>query len=140
MITALSEKECYSLLRGGRLARLACVADGFPYVVPVNYVFDGESFIVHSMPGRKVEAMRADPRVCLQVDEIESHLRWKSVLACGTYAEVSDAAARARALACILSVFPHLTPVETVIADDANAPSPVVFRVRVERVTGVKEG
>jgi nitroimidazol reductase NimA-like FMN-containing flavoprotein (pyridoxamine 5'-phosphate oxidase superfamily) len=140
MITALSEKECYSLLRGGRLARLGCVADGLPYVVPVNYVFDGESFIVHSMPGRKVEAMRAAPHVCLQVDEIESHLRWKCVLAYGTYAEVSNADERARALACILSVFPHLTPVETVIADDAGAPSPVVFRVRVLRVTGVREG
>lgn len=140
MITRLSEGEFYSLLRGGRLARLGCVAEGYPYVVPVNYVFDGESFLIHSLPGRKIEAMRANPRVCLQVDEIEGQLSWKSVLAYGTYVEITDAAERERALTCLLSLFPQLTPVEAVIAGDAAAPAPVVFRVRVERVTGIREG
>ena len=140
MITRLSEDDSYSLLRGGSLARLGCVAEGYPYVVPVNYVFDGDSFLVHSLPGRKIEAMRANPRVCLQVDEIEDQLSWKSVLACGTYIEITDAAERERALACLLSLFPQLTPVESLIAADAAAPAPVVFRVRVERVTGVMEG
>ena len=140
MITRLSEVESRALLRGSRLARLGCVAEGYPYVVPVNYVFDGESFLVHSLPGRKIEAMRADPRVCLQVDEIGDHLNWKSVLAYGTYEEITNAAARERAMICLLSLFPELTPVESLLAADAAAPSPVVFRVRVERVTGVTEG
>ena len=140
MITRLSKDESYALLRGSRLARLGCIAEGYPYVVPVNYVFDGESFLIHSLPGRKIEAMRADPRVCLQVDEIEDHLRWKSVLAYGTYREITGAAERERAMSCLLSLFPQLTPVESLLAADAAAPSPVVFRVRVERVTGVGEG
>jgi nitroimidazol reductase NimA-like FMN-containing flavoprotein (pyridoxamine 5'-phosphate oxidase superfamily) len=140
MITRLSKDESYSLLRGGRLARLGCVAEGYPYVVPVNYVFDGESFLIHSLPGRKIEAMRANPRVCLQVDEIGDQLSWKSVLAYGTYQEITAAAERGRALACLLPLFPQLTPVESLIAADAAAPDPVVFRVRVERVTGVMEG
>ena len=140
MITRLSEVESRALLRGSRLARLGCVAEGYPYVVPVNYVFDGESFLVHSLPGRKIEAMRADPRVCLQVDEIGDHLNWKSVLAYGTYEEITNAAARERAMICLLSLFPELTPVESLLAADAAAPSPVVFRVRVERVTGIAEG
>lgn len=140
MITRLSKDESYSLLRGGRLARLGCVAEGYPYIVPVNYVFDGDSFLIHSLPGRKVEAMRANPRVCLQVDEIEDQLSWRSVLAYGTYVEVTDAAERERVLACLLSLFPQLTPVESVIACDAGAPALVVFRVLVERVTGVGEG
>jgi len=140
MITTLSRDESYTLLRGSRVARLGCVAEGYPYVVPVNYVFDGESALVHSLPGRKIEAMRADPRVCLQVDEIEGHTKWKSVLAYGTYEEITASAERERAMNCLLSLFPQLTPVESLIATDANAPSPVVFRVRVERVTGVTEG
>jgi nitroimidazol reductase NimA-like FMN-containing flavoprotein (pyridoxamine 5'-phosphate oxidase superfamily) len=140
MITRLSKDESYKLLRAGRLARLGCVAEGHPYVVPVNYVFDGESFLIHSLPGRKIEALRADPRVCLQVDEIDGDLRWKSVLAFGAYLEVTEAAERERALNCLLSLFPQLTPVESVIAGDATAHAPVVFRVRVERVTGIREG
>src|SRR2546423_2032950 len=139
MITRLSKDESYALLRGSRLARLGCIAEGYPYVVPVNYVFDGEAALVHSLPGRKIEAMRADPRVCLQVDDIEDHMRWKSVLAYGTYEEITVAAERERAMNCLLSLFPQLTPVETLIAADATAPALVVFRVRVERVTGVTE-
>lgn len=140
MITRLSEGESRALLRGRRLARLSCIAEGYPYVVPVNYVFDGESFLIHSLPGRKIEALRADPRACLQVDEIEGLLSWKSVLVYGIYQEITNAAERERAMICLLSLFPELTPVESLIATDAAAPAPVVFRIRVERVTGIGEG
>ncbi len=40
----------------------------------------------------------------------------------------------------LLSLFPHLTPVESLMADDAAAPAPVTFRIRVEQVTGMREG
>ena len=140
MINRLSAEESYELLRGGRLAHLACVADGEPYVVPVNYAFDGESVYVHSLPGRKVDAMRADPRVCVQVDEVRGELGWRSVIAYGRYEEITREAERAQALNLLLSLFPRLTPVESLMAGDAASPAPVVFRVRVERVTGLREG
>ena len=140
MIERMSEEEARSLLRAGRLARLGCVADGYPYVVPVNYVFDGESVISHSLPGRKIDAMRAFPRVCLQVDEVRDQMRWKSVLVFGTFEELTNAGERERALGILLPLFPHLTPVESLIVADAGAPAPVVYRIRVERVTGIREG
>ena len=98
MIRNLSQDKSRELLRRGSIARLACVADNEPYVVPVNYVFDGESVLIHSLPGRKVMAMRANPRVCLQVDEIEDELGWKSVLAFGSYEEITNVEERGRAL------------------------------------------
>ena len=140
MIGRLSPEESYELLRGGRVARLGCVADGEPYVVPVNYVFDGEAAYVHSLPGRKIAALRADPRVCLQVDDIRDEFGWRSVLAFGRYEELTRDPERERAVGLLLSAFPQLTPVESLIAEDAAAPAPVVFRVRVERVTGLQEG
>ena len=139
MITKMSEDETRALLRAGRLGRLGCVAEGYPYVVPVNYVFDGEFVFSHSLPGHKIDAMRAFPRVCLQVDEAQSETRWKSALAFGTFEELDDRAERDRAMGLLLSLFPRLTPVESLIATDAGAPRPVVYRVRVERVTGVRE-
>ncbi len=140
MIKRMSREESDALLRAQRLARLGCVSEGYPYVVPVNYVYDGESAFSHSLPGRKIEAMRESPRVCLQVDEVRDHLRWKSVLAFGTFEELTDPDERSRALNLLLSLFPRLTPVESLIAEDANAPAPVVYRVRVERLTGISEG
>lgn len=140
MITRMSEDEARSLLRAGRLARLGCVADGYPYVVPINYAFNGEFVFSHSLPGLKVDAMRACPRVCLQVDEMRGQTRWKSALAFGTFEELKDEGERERALNLLLSLFPQLTPVESLITVDAGAPAPVVYRVRVERVTGIREG
>lgn len=138
MIRKLSGEEALALLREKHLARLGCVSDGGPYVVPVNYACDDVSIIVHSLPGRKIDAMRADPRVCVQADEIKDQFNWSSVIAFGRYEEIARGAARELALERLLAAFPALTPVESVGARDGR--EPVVFRVLIERVTGVREG
>ena len=140
MIGTLSEDKSRDLLRRGRIGRLACIADNEPYVVPVNYLFDGESVLIHSLPGRKISAMRANPRVCLQVDEIEDDLGWKSVLAFGSYEEITAPEERGRAMNSLLSRFPRLTPVESYLAGDASTPAPIVFRIRVDKISGLCEG
>ena len=140
MISRLTAEQSYALLRGGRVAHLGVVERGEPYVIPVNYAFDGEYIYLHTLPGRKVDAMRADPRVCVEVDEVRDDFCWKSVVAFGQAEEIKGAAARAQALSLLLSLFPHLTPVESLMAGDAAAPAPLAFRIRVERVTGLSEG
>lgn len=139
MIKNLSEEQSHEVLRRERVGRIGCIADGFPYIVPVNYFFDGQDAFVHSLPGRKVMAMRENPRICLQVDEIEDDWSWKSVLAFGMYEEITTAFESSRAMGHLLNRFPQLTPVETVIAEDAGAPAPIVFRIRIEKVTGISE-
>lgn len=140
MISRLTAEQSYALLRGGRVAHLGVVERGEPYVVPVNYAFDGEYIYLHTLPGRKVDAMRSDPRVCVEVEEVRDDLCWKSVVAFGRAEEIKGAAARSQALSLLLALFPHLTPVESLMADDANAPAPLAFRIRLERVTGLSEG
>ncbi|HKC63581.1 MAG TPA: pyridoxamine 5'-phosphate oxidase family protein [Pyrinomonadaceae bacterium] len=140
MIKHLNQDESRELLRKNRTARLGCIADDGPYVVPVNYIFDGECAYLHSLPGYKIQAMRVDPRVCLQVDEIADELNWKSVQVFGTYEEITNRRERAEALNHLLARFSRLTPVESFIAVDAGAPAPVVFRIRADRITGISEG
>lgn len=140
MIKTLSHEKSIELIRRGRLARLACITNGEPYIVPVNYAFDDQSIIVHSLPGRKIDAMRAHPRVCFQVDEIDDDLTWKSVLAYGRYEELVRFEEQSRAINRLLSRFPKLTPVEATIAYDAGTPRPIVFRVYIESLTGLSEG
>lgn len=140
MISRLTAEQSYALLRGGRVLHLGVVESGEPYVVPVNYVFDGEYVYLHSLPGRKVDAMRCDPRVCIEVEEVQDDFCWKSVVAFGRAEELTGADARAQALSLLLALFPHLTPVESFMADDAGAPAPLAFRIRLERVTGLSEG
>jgi len=81
MITRMNRTEAHALLRESKLARLGCIADGEPYVVPINYALDGESVLLHMLPGRKLTAVRQHPRACLQVDRINDQFHWQSVIA-----------------------------------------------------------
>ena len=58
MISEIGDRESRELLREQSIGRLGCCGDGEPYVIPVNYLFDGENIYIHSMPGRKIEIMR----------------------------------------------------------------------------------
>ena len=138
MIKPLSSEDARALLWEGRTGRLGCVTDEGPYVVPVSYIFEDDSIYVHSLMGQKIRAMRADPRVCLQVDDIKDEYHWRSAIAFGEYEEITNSVERARALGHLLGRFPNLTPIESVPVHDGQS-SIIVFRVRVRKVTGVGE-
>jgi nitroimidazol reductase NimA-like FMN-containing flavoprotein (pyridoxamine 5'-phosphate oxidase superfamily) len=138
MITRLTTDEARSLLMECRIGRLGCVYEGGPYVVPVNYVLDGENIYVHSLAGRKVTALRANVKACLQVDEVIDEYHWRSAIAFGVYREVNAGPERDRAVALLLSRFPQLTPVESVPVHDGQS-SVILFRIHVNEITGVAE-
>ncbi|HLG17871.1 MAG TPA: pyridoxamine 5'-phosphate oxidase family protein [Blastocatellia bacterium] len=126
------------LLRRGRIGRLGCVDQSAPYVVPVCYVYSDDSIYVHSLPGRKVRALRENPRACLQVDAVIDEFHWRSAIAFGRFEEITDPGDRDRAFSLLLASFPHLTPVESLPVHDGQS-SVIVFRIRVEEVSGVYE-
>jgi nitroimidazol reductase NimA-like FMN-containing flavoprotein (pyridoxamine 5'-phosphate oxidase superfamily) len=138
MLNRLSEEEARKLLARERVGRLGCITDDGPYIVPINYYFADDCVYSHSLPGLKVDALRKDPRTCLQVDEVESELHWKSVLAFGRYEEVKSNE-RSEVINKLLQRFLMLTPVESALADDGGPQPVIVFRIRIERVTGLSE-
>ena|SRR5215510_857334 len=140
MMKTLSNDEARKLFHIARVARLGCIVNGEPYVVPINCHLEGDCLYSHSLPGLKIAGLRENPHACVQVDEIESDLRWKSAIAFGRYEEITKGNERAGALAKLLSKFPMLTPVESALVADASPPEVIVFRIRIERLTGVSEG
>ena len=130
----LSEEEAFAFISAGKIGRLGCVDNGEPYVVPINYFVEDGSIYSHSLPGRKIDAMQAHPRVCLQVDQIADDFHWRSAIAFGNFEEVRVPSDRRAILSKLLARFPLLTP-----AQDAAAPDSVVFRILIDRITGVGE-
>lgn len=56
------------MLRRQNVLHLGLCDGAEPYVVPMNYGYDGTALYLHSaLEGRKIEAMRANPRVCFTV-------------------------------------------------------------------------
>ena len=55
---------------------LATVAEGRPYAVPLNYAYiDGKIYFHCALEGRKLDAVRANPEVCLAVGRQEGEIR-----------------------------------------------------------------
>lgn len=139
MMNTLSEDEAKRLLQFARVARLGCIVNGEPYVVPINCHLEEDCLYSHSLNGLKISGLRENPRACVQVDEIESDLRWRSAIAFGKYEEITKPNERAEVLNKLLRKFPLLTPVESAIAVDGAAADVIVYRIRIERLTGVSE-
>ena len=140
MMTMLNEIEARKVLQSARVARLGCIVNGEPYVVPISCHLEDDCLYSHSLLGLKISALRQNPRACVQVDEIESDLHWRSAIAFGKFEEITKSNEREEILTRLLRQFPMLTPVESAIAVDASAPQVIVFRIRVDRLTGVSEG
>jgi len=140
MVSTLNRVQARNLLESSTVGRLGCIVEGDPYVVPISYIVQGDSIYSHSLCGTKINALRANPRACLQVDKVENALRWTSVLAFGDFEELTDQEERHRVINKLLYRFPFLTPVESTIAVDAAPAGVVVFRIKIDKITGVAEG
>jgi hypothetical protein len=95
VIQEMSRDQCLEVLAGARLARLACAKDGQPYIVPVYIAYDrpddGEPRLYgFTTSGQKVEWMRANPLVCVEVDDITASDHWVSVIITGRCEELPD--------------------------------------------------
>jgi uncharacterized protein len=87
----LTRAEIEEFLRGQRIARLGCHADGATYVVPLIYAYENGEVVAVTTEGRKTAMLRENPRVCVEVDEYDADGRgsWRSVIAYGTYEELA---------------------------------------------------
>lgn len=139
MIKVLNNQDARKVLQSARVARLGCIVNGEPYIVPINYNFEDDSLYSHSLPGTKINSLRENPRACVQVDEIESDLHWRSAIAFGKFEEITKQNERGEVLAKLLRRFPMLTPVESTLTADVSAPEVIVFRIKIDRVSGVSE-
>ena len=92
MIKDLALPNCIEILENNYIGRLAYIAHQCPFVIPITYYYDGnaENYIIsYSLEGHKIDAMRENSMVSIQVDLIESVDRWKSVLVLGTVVELT---------------------------------------------------
>jgi uncharacterized protein len=137
VIKEMNRDEAMALLGEQRVGRLGCALRDEPYVVPINYLLEGESLYFHSLPGRKVRTLRANPRACLQVDEVRDAYHWRSVIAFGAYDEIEDPRERERILGAMFQRLPQMTPVESRMTKGQS--EAVVFRLVIEQLTGVIE-
>ena len=139
LIHELTEDECLDILKRTNLARLACSRHDQPYIVPIHFDFDGGSFFSFSTLGQKIDWMRANPKVCVEVEDITDKSHWTTVIAFGRYQELTDASAdralRNRARELFEKRREWWLPAAAKLASSEHA-IPVVYRIRIDRLSG----
>ncbi len=81
-ITDTAELE--SILRQGRVLRLGMCDGDEPYVLPLNYGYSEGVIYMHcAKEGRKLDVLRANPKVCFEVTVDEALCPPKNTEACG---------------------------------------------------------
>jgi nitroimidazol reductase NimA-like FMN-containing flavoprotein (pyridoxamine 5'-phosphate oxidase superfamily) len=90
LIREMSDSDCQSALKRTRLGRLACARENQPYVVPIYFVYEQPYLYSFTTLGQKVEWMRSNPLVCVELGEVVNSDRWMSIIIFGRYEELPD--------------------------------------------------
>jgi uncharacterized protein len=143
MINPMTEQECSELLSRISLGRLGCAMDGQPYVVPIYFAHDGGDIYALATFGQKIEWMRANPKVCVQVDEIQGQGRWTSVILNGQYRELpepqyADERQHARKLLEKRHHWWLNAMAERVMKSSDELIEPLFFRIHIDSMTGLR--
>lgn len=109
-VAELSRQQIVELLERLDYGHLACSLDDRPYVIPVHFAYDNGEIFIYTTEGKKSRILAANPRVCLQFEEVIDNQNWVSVIIDGEAARVTDAKERERILGLIVAINPTLTP------------------------------
>lgn len=80
-IDELDEAECWMLLAGAHVGRLAVIgSDERPDIFPMDYLVSAGRVFVRSGPGQKLKDLARNLHVAFQADEDADGFRWSVVL------------------------------------------------------------
>jgi uncharacterized protein len=88
MIGKLDNEHINMLLKTEVTGHLGCCVDNKPYVVPISYVYDDDYIYGHTSEGMKINMMRKNPNVCIEVEHVKNSMNWQSVIAFGQFEEL----------------------------------------------------
>src|SRR5579871_6511575 len=128
MLGNLSPDEIERLLQRETIARLGCYDGTRTYVVPITYAYVDGNLLGHSIEGLKLEMLRKNPDVCVEVDHVHNLANWSSVIAWGTFEELKGSEAQ-HALARMQARFLALTLSETSVVPSMLHSSDVRTRI-----------
>lgn len=149
MSEKIARDEYIKILNNNYMARLAYIANNTPYIVPITYYYSEKENIIisYSNEGHKINAMRLNQSVSVQIDEIESLDRWKTLLLIGEFEELNGSEAKmylhtfAQNVKKILAQNEAKNPeVINSFSNKVNSGTiPIIYRIKIQEVFGRKK-
>lgn len=136
-------KDIDDIIRRCRVCHLAMCDEGQPYVVPLNFGYDGRFLFFHTAPeGRKIDIIKRNNRVGFEFDILhdivtaEQACKWgakyESVMGSGTAEIVDDLEAKKEALEWIMRQYGN----GTWDFKEEILKKTLVLRVRILEISG----
>ena len=138
MLGELTPTEVEDVLVNGVIGRIGCLSSGRPYVGPVCYAYADGSVYGHSVEGQKLSALRDNPLVCFEVEDVRDLSNWRSVIAWGRPEELSGAEAAEGMRLLVERVMPMLAPGAASAHPGPDGPhrTASVYRIRLQERAG----
>ena len=137
-VSDMSPAEMHALLQRESFGHLGCARDGRPYVVPMHYAYDGKDLYFFTTEGMKTQFIQANPQVCLQIEEVNDTMNWRSVMVIGRANELTRKDEMQRAMKLITERNPSLTPAISATQLDSigRAVDVAIYRITPEIIDG----
>ena len=146
MILKLGKSKCRTLLSNNYIGHLAYIYKNRPFVIPVTYYYDDSTNALfgYSGDGHKINALRINNAVSLEVAEIESVNTWKSVSVQGAFYELEGSTAKinlhkfSEGVKSVVRIkegrdLKYLSEFSSKIYKEGP---PIVFKIDIEELTG----
>lgn len=138
----LSKEESLEILKNRKVAVIAVAGDdGYPYAVPLNYVYaDGFIYFHSALQGHKIDALRRNPKcsVCvIERDEVVPERftsYYRSVIAFGTAEFIISPEEKIAPLRLLCDKYSPGIDAEAEISKGLN--SLLIIRIKLESITG----
>ncbi len=136
--------EMEEIVKKVKVCRIAMCDGNIPYVVPVNFGYKDNSFYFHSASeGRKIEILRRNNNVCVEMDlehEIiigkmpcASGTKYKSVIGFGKAFVIENVEEKKTAMSII---FNHCSDGKTFEFQERHLKRVTLFKIVIDQITG----
>ena len=143
-----TREEIAEIIQKAQVCRLGLSQDNVPYVVPLNFGYrDGCLFLHCAKEGRKMDMLRANPRICFQMDTdteviqgeqpCDWGMKFLSVIGYGTASVLEDPEEKARGLDAIME---HYSSKPLQPYPESYLKHTAVIRIDVQEMTGKRSG
>ena len=137
-IDEMGQKEINELLNKVGRGHLGCIGEGHPYVVPMHYYIKDSEIYIFTTEGMKTKYMDANPQVCLQIEEVQDLLHWRSIIVTGRAERLTVKQNIDQAMQFIEAENPTLSPAlnRTWIDAWGRAEVIAIYRIHESEISG----
>jgi uncharacterized protein len=90
LIEDMTSDMSIALLKSAHIGHIACTKGLQPYVTPFSFAYEKDFIYGFATVGKKIEWMRANPLVCIEVENIVNREEWQTVIIEGRFEELPD--------------------------------------------------